>query len=226
MLPRIGTRKLHLKLATSGCLIGRDRLFRLLKEANLLIRPKRRFKRTTYSQHSYVVAPNRFKKAPPQAPKQALVCDCTYVALRRGFAYLFLVTDAFSRKILGFHLGRDLGAYSASLALEQAVRGLGNTAGIVHHSDRGSHYCNHEYRTLLQNYRMIASMTDESHCYQNAIAERVNGILKDEFDLDAVFDSFDTAKSALCCAVQRYNTLRPHSSLGLLTPHVAHDYYA
>ena len=216
--PRTGTRKLHDRLDRWGQTIGRDRLFDVLRERRMLVKPKKKFQRTTYSRHRYSVAPNRLKSMVVERPNQALVCDITYLTLNRGFAYLFLVTDVYSRKIVGYHLSRDLSHYSACSALQRAIRGLRDTTGIVCHSDRGCQYCCHEYLALLAEHSMVSSMTDESHCYQNAIAERVNGILKDEFSIDAVFSTFADALGDVHKAISVYNGKRTHWSLGLRTP--------
>ncbi len=225
--PRVGGRKLHKdigpELKESGIACGRDKLFEILRRKGMLVAKKKRFQKTTYPNHSYAVAPNRFKEMDITKPKEAVVSDITYITLQRGFAYLFLVTDAFSRKILGFHLSKDLSHHSALLALDMALSGIQNPAGIVHHSDRGVQYCCHEFLKYLSAHGGTASMTDESHCYQNAIAERVNGILKDEFDLDAVYESFVHANEAVRRAVRIYNTKRRHWSLGLKTPQEVHD---
>ena len=170
--PRTGTRKLHHRilpaLVAKGLGVGRDALFTLLRAENMLVQRKKRFERTTYSNHQYVVAPNRLKEMTVTAPNQALVSDITYIRLRKGFAYLFLVTDAYSRRIVGYHLSRDLGHHFALLALKRAVQQMGSTDGVVHHSDRGCQYCCHEYLRALASLGMIPSMTDECHCYQNA----------------------------------------------------------
>lgn len=218
--PRVGTRKLHAHLAMAGVRVGRDHLFTWLRERGQLVKRKRRGTQTTYARHHYAVAPNRLKTLTVTAPRQVVVSDITYLRLDRGaFAYLFLVTDLYARHIVGWHVSRDLSHHAALLALAAAGQTLGATTGVVHHSDRGSQYCCHAYLQQLQALRMIPSMTDEHHCYQNAVAERVNGILKDEFDLDAVFPSVDAAQQAVARAVQTYNTVRTHWSLELHTPH-------
>ncbi len=218
----MGTRKLHdrirLRLGNEGKSLGRDKLFLFLKERKLLIFPKKKYSRTTYSNHPYAVAPNRIKELRIERCNQVLVTDITYLTLARGFAYLFLVTDTYSRKILGYHLSRDLTHHSALLALDMARRKMGTTEGTIVHSDRGCQYCCHEYLDYLRYFKMQSSMTDGSHCYQNAIAERVNGILKLEFNLDAVFHEFKQAKSAMENAVHVYNSKRTHWSLKLKTP--------
>ena len=217
--PRVGTRKLQDRLIKSGKKVGRDYLFSLLRKTQRLVRVKKSFVKTTYSQHAYVVGPNRIKELTVTAPKQVLVSDITYLRMAKGeFAYLFLVTDKFSRRIVGYHVSRDLTHYSALLALDNAVRLMGDVTGTIHHSDRGCQYCCHEFLKYLADNKMLSSLTDESHCYQNAIAERVNGILKDEFNLDGVFENFRVLQLAVVKAVMVYNTKRTHWSLGLRTP--------
>lgn len=209
-------------LLDQGASIGRDRLFRILRNSQRLVSRKKRFSKTTYSNHGYVVAKNVLKEVKITKPKQAVVCDITYLSLEGNqFAYLFLVTDRYSRKILGYHVSRDLTHYSALLALDNAMTEhfeSGDGGNLIHHSDRGAQYCCHEYLKYLAEKNIIASMTDENHCYQNAIAERVNGILKDEFNLDRVFETFTMLKSAVTKAIDVYNKMRPHWSLKLLTP--------
>lgn len=217
--PRVGTRKLHDRLEKQGAVIGRDRLFRVLRRYGKLVKRKKSYRRTTYSHHEYAVAPNLIKNMVVKRPKQVLVSDITYLNLKGNkHAYLFLVSDLYSRKIVGFHLSRDLTHYSALLALDNAVKLMGNVKGTIHHSDRGSQYCCHDYRGYLKQKRMHSSMTDESHCYQNAVAERINGILKGDLDLDQYFQDFQAAKREVVRAVMIYNTRRTHWSLGLKTP--------
>lgn len=225
--PRTGTRKLLHRITPklkSACMaVGRDQLFKLLREESLLVKRKRRYQKTTYSRHHYVVAPNRVKGMQITAPNQIWVSDITYIRLKKGFAYLFLVTDAYSRRVLGWHLSRELGHYSALLALDMALKTVSNARGVIHHSDRGCQYCCHDYLSFLGEHGLVPSMTDESHCYQNAIAERLNGILKDEFDLDAVFAGFLQARTAVEHAIAVYNNIRTHWSLGLKTPAQLHQ---
>lgn len=217
--PRVGTRKLHEHLATAGVPVGRDRLFTWLRDTDALVKRKRRGTFTTYSRHGYAVAPNRLKTAAITGPRQAVVSDITYLRLERDrFAYLYLTTDVYSRHIVGWHVSRDLSHHSALQALQHAVATLGEGAGVLHHSDRGSQYCCHEFLRALAAHRVLPSMTDANHCYQNAIAERVNGILKDEFDLDACFHTIGDAQDAVARAVHTYNTRRLHGSLQMRTP--------
>lgn len=222
--PRVGTRKLHDRLQKCGNEISRDALFSVLRKTDRLVKPKKSFVKTTYSKHRYAVAVNRLKEQTVTAPNQVLVSDITYLRMARGeHAYLFLVTDLFSRQILGYHVGRDLTHYSALLALDNAVQKMGSVRGTIHHSDRGCQYCCHEYLRYLSERGMLPSMTDESHCYQNAVAERVNGILKDEFNLDAVFENFAELRRAVVKAILVYNTKRTHWSLDLRTPQEVYD---
>lgn len=217
--PRVGTRKLHAQLTEAGLGIGRDRLFAILRTTGRLVRRKPRYTRTTYSRHGYAVAPNRLKTMTVTAPRQVVVSDITYLRLApQAFVYLFLVTDLYSRKIVGWHVSRDLSHYAAVIALHRAIETLGEVTGVVHHSDRGSQYCCHDYLQQLAVARMLSSMTDDNHCYQNAVAERINGILKDEFDLDAVFPSVSAAVDAVAQAIAIYNEVRTHWSLDLQTP--------
>ena len=222
---RVGTRKLVDRLHKHhDTKVGRDRLFDLLRNAGQLVKVKKRFEKTTYSRHGYAVAPNRIKGRTITKPNQVLVCDCTYIRLRgRQFAYLFLVSDAYTRRIVGHHVSRDLSHHSAVIALSKAASWLRETQGVsgqgvIHHSDRGCQYCCHEFLAALRSYGMESSMTDADHCYQNAIAERINGILKDEFNLDAEFMDVNQLRTAVDQAVEVYNTIRTHWSLGLRTP--------
>ncbi len=226
--PRVGGRKLQRHLAADhGVVVGRDALFTVLRDEDLLVKRKRRGTQTTYSQHGYAVAPNRFATMTITGPRQAVVSDITYLRLvRDAFVYLFLVSDVCSRKIVGWHLARDLSHYGALQALQGAVLDVRDVEGVVHHSDRGSQYCCHEYLRALATCRIIPSMTDGNHCYQNAIAERINGILKDEFHLDAVFATIAEANAAVARAIHTYNTIRLHGSLDLRTPAEVFHYAA
>lgn len=225
--PRIGTRKLSFMLRQEWIaterLIGRDKLFTLLRENNLLIKKrKKKVPQTTYSNHVYAVVPNLLKEEVIIRPEQAVVADITYVRVGDGFAYLFLITDKYSRMILGAHLSKDLGNIGAKKALEKACAIMQITEGVIHHTDRGVQYCCHEFQQVLKKYKMRPSMTDENHAAQNAIAERINGILKSEFFIDSRFHNFEQAKTAIDSAVYIYNYRRPHCSLGLETPASVH----
>lgn len=219
--PRVGTKKIHQKLQGQGVTIGRDALFKLLGRNGMLVKRKKKASRTTYSKHSYAVAPNRIKDLRDMKPLSVLVGDITYLRLANGkFAYLYLVSDLYSRKIVGHHASLDLTHHSALVALGRAVETVGRDAinGAIHHTDRGSQYCCHEYLKALSDLGMSASMTDENHCYQNAVAERINGILKDEFDLDMEFPSMTRLQAVVAESIRIYNYERIHWSLGLRTP--------
>lgn len=215
---RMGTRKLQERLEAGGLPVGRDSLGTLLRTTGRLVIRKPRFTRTTYSQHGYAVAPNVLKTTTVTAPRQVVVSDITSLRLTHTFVYRFLVTDLYSRKIVGWHVSRDRSHHAAVIALQRAIATLGQVRGVLPHSDRGSQYGCHDYLQQLAAVHMLPSMTDENHCYQNAVAERVTGILKDEFDLDAVFPSVAAVIDAVAQAVTTYNTLRTHWSLDLQTP--------
>lgn len=216
--PRAGTRKLQKEINSEQTLIGRDSLFKLLETEDMLVEKKKKYCRTTYSNHNYAVALNRVKNLEIVRPNQVLASDITYISLAGGHAYLFLTTDLFSRKIVGYHLSRDLGHHSALIALDMALKGIKNPQGMIHHSDRGCQYCCHDFLSFLNSYQIIPSMTAENHCYENAHAERVNGILKSEFNLDACFHDFTSAKLAVEKSISIYNNKRLHWSLKLETP--------
>jgi putative transposase len=206
------------ELIEQNAVIGRDKFFTLLKEHDLLIKRRKKGTRTTYSNHEYAVAPNRIKNLSVTAKNQVFVSDITYLALERRFYYLFLVTDLFSRKVVGYHLSDNLKHDGAIKALTMALKEIGNSKGIIHHSDRGCQYCCHDFIKYLHQQEMLSSMTDENHCYQNAVAERVNGILKDEYFLDSVFPDYSSMQRAVRQAIFVYNNIRLHRSLGLNTP--------
>lgn len=220
--PMTGCRKIHdriaEKLEEQAAKVGRDKLFSILGEHDMHVKYRKKYTRTTYSNHEYAVAPNRVKEREISAPNEVFVADITYIRLQRGFAYLFLITELYSRKIVGAHLSRSLAHTGAIESLKMALNGVDDASGIIHHSDRGCQYCCHEFLSELSSHGMVPSMTDSNHCYQNAVAERVNGILKQEFYIDATFRSFEQAKFAIEDAVEVYNTLRTHWSLKLKTP--------
>ena len=223
--PRIGTRKLMVLLANfiqaHAIKIGRDALFDLLREHCLLIRATKRTVRTTFSRHGYQRYPNLIKQYEPSAPNLLWVSDITYIILEEGFAYLSLITDAYSRKIVGFYLARTLEAIGCINALQMAIAGCADLSKLMHHSDRGVQYCSLNYVDLLNSNHIKISMTEKGDPLENAIAERVNGILKGEL-LAQKFTDFKTAQSCVAKAIVIYNALRPHSSCGMLTPQMAH----
>jgi transposase InsO family protein len=224
-LPRLGGLKLHhlIKpdLRAMGIKLGRDRFFDALREENLLVERRRSRTRTTNSFHRYRVWPNRVKGLEVTRPDQVWVSDITYIRHRGGFAYLFLVTDVWSHKIVGWALGETLEARWSLDALAMAVKGAhAPVEGLerIHHSDRGVQYCSADYVNGLRREGIEISMAEAGNPYENAIAERVNGILKDEFLLDRTMEDVETARRAVSQAVRAYNTLRPHRSIALMKP--------
>lgn len=157
-------------------------------------------------------------------PNQVWVSDITYIRTLNGFVYLFLITDLYSRKIVGWSLSRSLSIEGGLKALQMALRSRKDKSlSLIHHSDRGVQYCSKEYVKMLQDANIGISMTEENHCYENAVAERVNGILKNEFYLDATFNNFKQALSAVISGIMIYNEKRPHWSLNLQTPSQVHS---
>lgn len=187
-----------------------------------MIRIRRRKAITTDSNHPYRKYPNLIKEFIPIAPNQLWVSDITYIIIGNGFGYLSLITDAFSRKIVGFCLHKTLAAQGTIIALKQALKNNPNTKGLIHHSDRGVQYCCYEYVEILQKNRIKISMTEKGDPLENPIAERVNGILKTEL-LEEAYYSFEQAKEGIAVAISTYNHLRPHNSIGDLTPFEVHS---
>lgn len=224
-LERLGTRKLLIRMEEfideHNIRIGRDALFELLREHKMLVRKRRPARpRTTFSYYWTRRFPNLIRDFVPTGPNQLWVSDITYIRVGRGFGYLSLITDAYSRKIVGFYLSRDLRAAGCVKALRMALKNNPKRDSLIHHSDRGFQYHSEQYVGLLgPNIRI--SMTENSDPRENAIAERVNGILKDEL-LKERFDSFAEAQAAVAQAVSTYNYFRPHYSIDMLTPAVAH----
>lgn len=226
--PRLGTRKLyHLLgplLEAHGIKMGRDKLFDLLDSYGLLIRQRRRRAITTDSDHPYRKYDNLIRELRLVKKNQLWVSDITYIRIGEDFGYLSLITDAYSRKIVGYELLDNLSAQGPIKALETALdQQKPPRHHLIHHSDRGVQYCCSDYTSRLQQHDIGISMSKKGDPYQNAIAERVNGILKSEFGMDQSFESMDQAKQKLKTAVDIYNNRRPHNSLSKLTPASAHE---
>lgn len=222
---RVGVRKLHHMMSSftreHAVEMGRDALYDLLREHSMLIRRRRRRgPRTTVSAFWMKRYPNLAKDFTASASNQLWVSDITYIRVREGFAYLSLITDAYSRKIVGYHLNKRLAAKGPAAALKMALRNNREREGLIHHSDRGLQYYSSEYMKLLGKDIRI-SMSEKSDPLENAIAERVNGILKQEL-LAKSFSSFAEARRQVAQAVSTYNHLRPHLSIDMLTPAEAH----
>lgn len=202
--------------------LGRDAFFGMLRNQGLLVRKRKRSKpQTTFSSHWLRKYQNLIIGFVPNAPNQVWVSDITYIHLEEGFAYLSLITDAYSHKIVGFHLCEDLSAKGCVLALQMALKNNPSRDNLIHHSDRGLQYCSYDYVDLLVNNNIKISMTQNGDPLENAIAERVNGILKDEL-LEIRYPTFALAQVAMASAISIYNFQRPHSSVDMLTPVVAH----
>lgn len=225
-LPRIGGIKLlHIlnsDFAGHNICIGRDRFFQLLKKYDLLVRRKKKYIVTTWSNHPFKKWKDLVSHMQVTKPEQLWVSDITYLSTRSGFIYLSLITDAYSRKIVGYHLSQRLRAQGCVIALNKALASRTTDRHLVHHSDRGIQYCCELYVSLLQQNGIAISMTESGSPYDNAVAERVNGILKTELRLDAIFSSYAAAVPAVHHAIDAYNRLRPHYSVSKLTPEMAH----
>lgn len=202
--------------------VGRDKFFDILRKHKLLVKRRKKYVYTTDSYHRFKVYRNQLKDRLLTSAHQAWVSDITYLRTNKGFMYLFLITDAYSRKIVGWSLSESLGIQGAIEALQMALKQCVKTEGLIHHSDRGIQYCCHAYVRLLKEAGIIISMTEENHCYENAIAERVNGILKMEYGLDEKFEGSKQLLQAVREAVWLYKTERPHWSLQLCTPNQIH----
>jgi len=227
MQPRIGARKLLVLLRPefedAGVYIGRDRFFALLAEHDLLVEPKPGRPHTTNSRHSLPVFTNQVAALELTSPNQAWASDLTYIRTDDGFLYASIITDMFSRKIVGAYIGDTLEAEGCLKALDKALADLPADKHPIHHSDRGCQYCCHLYVNRLQDRGLPVSMTEVIHCYENALAERVNGILKQEYELDRTFKTKDQARQAFKEAVWLYNHRRPHVSLKYRIPATVHD---
>jgi transposase InsO family protein len=227
--PRLGGRKLHRilkkELAEERVELGRDRFFRILAERDLLLEPKAAaFPCTTHSRHHLPVFTNQIKDLELTGANQVWVSDITYVRTLEGFMYLALITDKWSRKIVGHHCGDTLEAEGCLKALDVAVEELPEPARPIHHSDRGSQYCCHLYVDRLRERQLGVSMTDQDHCAENAMAERVNGILKQEYGLGVQFRTKADALTAVAQSIWLYNTKRPHTALGYRVPDQVHQF--
>lgn len=225
-MPRLGTRKLYHLLADQfdhlGVKLGRDGLFDYLREQKMLIRPLKSYTKTTHSKHWLKKHPNLLRDLVPSRMEEVFVSDITYVRSRERTHYLSLVTDAFSRKIMGYHLSEDMSAGNVVKALQMAIKNRKTTWPLIHHSDRGLQYCSALYQEKLTSNQIKPSMTDGYDCYQNALAERINGILKQEF----LLETCNTGKELECLikeSINIFNKERPHLSLNMKTPNEIHQ---
>lgn len=228
-IPVQSTKSIYLVLKPTlrihGITIGRDSLHQIRERYNLLNRPRKRFYKTTDSFHRFHKYPNRIRDLSITAIEQAWVCDITYIRVLNDFNFLSLITDAYSHLIVGYCLHETLAAEGSLKALKMAISTLReNTQGLIHHSDRGIQYCCDQYTDELKKFSIESSMTENGDPYENAIAERLNGILKYNFQLEQIFSSRDHANQAVDRAIKNYNHLRPHQSVSMLTPANAHQY--
>ncbi len=226
-LSREGTRKLHKNLGeefmNKNLKVGRDTLFTILRNNDMLIKRKKSFVKTTNSYHHFHKYNNLIKDIKIVRPNQVWVSDITYIRSYEGFCYLALITDLYSRKIVGYDVSSSLELEGCLRALKRAFKTAGKTNGLIHHSDRGVQYCSHMYVNQLKKRNVKISMTEENHCYENAVAERVNGILKDEFYLDQTFNNENQIKQATNNAIALYNDKRIHLSLDFKTPNMVYN---
>ena len=225
-MPRLGGRKLYAlikpKLLEHDIKLGRDGLFAYLRCEGLLVKPKRSVTKTTFSKHWMKKHPNLLKEEGLHDAEHVLVSDMTYLESDQGVHYLSLVTDAGSRKIVGHYLSEDMKAGNVVKALKMAVKDKRYIANAIHHSDRGSQYCSAVYQNELLINQIRPSMTDGYDCYQNALAERINGILKQEFLLYRC-KTLKELKRLVKESIAIYNTMRPHLSLNMETPNQVHN---
>jgi transposase InsO family protein len=229
-LTQTGTRKLQVHLRPALQLhqikMGRDALFALLRFNQLLIRKTKRFHITTDSHHFFYTSPNRIKDLEITHAEQVFVNDITYIKTDSGHAYLSLVTDAYSKKIMGWSLDDNMKVSMVKEALKMAHDNRTyNHSNVIHHSDRGMQYCCPDYTEFAGNLNFVMSTTQNSDPYENAIAERINGILKYEFGLRKILPSVEVARKIMKQAVDLYNTERLHWSLDLKTPQFVHQQY-
>lgn len=215
---RVGGRKLHKMLNDMGFQLGRDTLFAILRKYDLLVKPNKNYRKTTNSFHRFRKYPNRIKELEVSRPNEVFVADITYLDTVEGFCYLALITDLYSRKIVGWDVSESLAIEGCQRALKRALRNIENPETLIHHSDRGIQYCSKGYVAILDKHDIRISMTEEDHVYENAVAERVNGILKTEFMLGQKLQSFKVAKELVNDSIKIYNEQRLHMSLDYQTP--------
>jgi transposase InsO family protein len=225
-MPRIGTRKLYhlLQEPLEELGIGRDKLFSILKANHLLLHPKRSYRVTTHTHHRFYKHKDLVSQLTIHRPEQVWVSDITYVAAGLDNTYLALIADAYSKKIVGYDLSHSLNTTGVLRALQMAVRNRKYTKeNLIHHSDKGIQYCSNEYQQALSKNNIRCSMTEKYDPYSNAVAERINGIIKNEFDLESYRVNLNIMKQIVAETIKIYNNERPHYSSYLLTPNQMHQ---
>jgi len=225
---RVGARNLYrilkAELEARQVFIGRDRFFEVLRQNDLLVKRRRRRAVTTMSRHSLPLYSNVAKTLELTQAEQLWVSDITYIRVGEGFCYLILITDAYSHQVVGWNFGLNMDAAFCLEALKMAFASRQYPErALMHHSDRGLQYCSKLYTQLLKEHRIAISMTEHGDPLENAIAERMNGILKDSFEMDRTFSSFEEARQFILESIAYYNERRPHSSCDNLTPKEAHS---
>lgn len=225
--PVMGARKLYCLLQPflleHQIKLGRDALFNLLYEHRLLVRRKRRHVSTTMSRHWLKKYPNLIKEWVPVLPNQLWVADITYLRIASNFLYISLITDACSHKIVGYHIANTMEAVHTAAALKMALKDNPSVDGLIHHSDRGMQYCTSGYTNRLKDHGVEISMTQTGDPLENAIAERINGIIKQEYLDHYVITNAEEGMELLTTVVRRYNEERPHQSIQWMTPHYVHE---
>lgn len=227
VLPRLGTRKLyhliHEDLKAKGLKMGRDGLFSLMRHYGLQIRPRRRYVQTTMSKHWMRKWPNIVKDKVAERPDEVWVSDITYLKTEEGTCYLNMITDAFSRKIVGHALADNMETESMIKALDMALKQRGNPClPTIHHSDRGVQYCSKEYVSLTAKNNVTLSMTENGDPYENALAERMNRTIKEEFGMDRTLKTKSQLHDLVTESIHLYNSKRPHLALKMKTPQQVH----
>ena len=226
--PRMGTRKIYYLIKTDlaklNIKMGRDTMFDLLASQNMLIQKRKRRHITTNSNHWYRRYPNLIKGITPDRPNQIWASDITYIKTRQEFLYLFLITDVYSKKIVGFKLARSLDSSHAVNSLQDAIKNSSQPiSGLIHHSDRGIQYCSKEYTELLKQNKIMISMTENGDPLENPVAERINGILKNEYLYEELKTYNYLTNTQLINTIEKYNKKRPHLSCDMMTPEQAHN---
>jgi len=225
IMPRIGTRKLYYMLKEKLCKlnVGRDKLFRILKANHMLIKRKRSYHITTDSHHRFRKHKNIACNIDIKRPEQVWVSDITYIGTRDNPYYLALITDAYSKMIVGYNVSKSLAVEGSIKALVMVLKTRKyNNEPLIHHSDRGLQYCSNDYQDLLKVNQIQSSMTEKYDPYENAIAERINGILKQEFSINRLTKNYEIKSKLVKQAIDTYNKIRPHLSNNMLTPMQMH----
>ena len=226
IMPRTGTAKLYLdikpELEKQGLKYGRDKVHKVLKDNDMIIKPKKKYTVTTDSRHRFRKHKNLVKNMELNRPEQVFVNDITYIRIGDRFAYLFLMMDAYSKKIMGWTINYTMKVKDGKKAVLMTHRNRIYKGDVIHHSDRGIQYCTPSYIKYTKRKNMVTSMTEDAHVYENAAAERINGILKTEFGIDRGFSSLKEARAVIETSIFTYNNQRRHMSLHYLTPNFVH----